>query len=193
MNRLIQIQKELKAPKWQFNSFGKYKYRSCEDIVEAVKPLLAAHKLALLMKDEIINMWDRYYIEAVVELHDEDWKCVAYSTWYAREWDEQAWMSASQRTGSASSYARKYALCWLFAIDDWVDDDRTNEWKEEKIEEKKEKSWFNDWELKRLSESKEYVNKFNTPDSLISEISKKYNISKAMKENIWEVRADMKE
>jgi hypothetical protein len=116
------IQKELKAPKNQFNSFGKYKYRSCEDIVEAVKPILAKYGYHLNMSDDVRSAGDRVYIEATCRVMDGD-KVIAESHALAREAEMKKGMDDSQITGTASSYARKYALNGLFAIDDTKDAD----------------------------------------------------------------------
>jgi len=116
------IQAELKAPKSQFNSFGKYKYRSCEDIVEAVKPVLAKYDYYLNMFDEIVAVLDRVYVKATVIVYSNE-KIVASSTAFAREEEIKKGMDSSQITGTASSYARKYALNGLFAIDDTKDAD----------------------------------------------------------------------
>ena len=115
-NILAVIQKSLKAPKSQYNSFGKYKYRSCEDIVEAVKPILP-EGCSLLLSDEVINIGDSNYIKATAALTisaTEEVKVFGY----AREAVTKKGMDDSQITGAASSYARKYALNGLFAIDD---------------------------------------------------------------------------
>lgn len=116
---LVRIQQELKAPKDQFNSFGNYKYRSCESILEAVKPLL--NGCSLLISDEIVQLGDRYYIKAVVTLTDG--KETITNTAYAREAFSKKGMDESQVTGATSSYARKYALNGLFLIDDTKDAD----------------------------------------------------------------------
>ena len=129
MRRLIEIQNELKAPKNQRNNFGGYNYRSCEDILEAVKPLLKKHGLALIISDEVVNIGERYYVRAVAQLLDGEKNhdnLIAETVAYAREEETQKGMSASQLTGSTSSYARKYALNGLFAIDDNKDSDATN-------------------------------------------------------------------
>lgn len=125
MKELAVIQSRLKAPKGQYNSFGKYKYRSCEDIVEAVKPLLAEQGCALMMSDELVYVGNRYYIKATVTIQNgagEQAQCTAL----AREEEEKKGMDASQITGTASSYARKYALNGLLAIDDTKDADALN-------------------------------------------------------------------
>ena len=120
------IQTKLKAPKSQRNSFGNYNYRSCEDILEAVKPLLDEFKVALTIKDEIILIGERYYIKATATLIDIDTGDTTETSAYARESAEKRGMDASQVTGATSSYARKYALNGLFAIDDNKDADATN-------------------------------------------------------------------
>ncbi len=117
--KLCEIQKNLVAPKEQFNSFGKYKYRSCEDILEAVKPLLGDSIMTL--SDEIVHVGDRFYVKATAVLVDgtSTHKVSAY----AREPENRKGMDESQITGTASSYARKYALNGLFCIDDAKDGD----------------------------------------------------------------------
>lgn len=124
IEKISNIQKELKAPKSQYNSFGKYNYRSCEDIVESVKPLLSKQGLALFIKDEIISVGDRYYIKATATITDGENE--VSTTALAREPLEKKGMDDSQITGTASSYARKYALNGLFAIDDTKDADSLN-------------------------------------------------------------------
>lgn len=151
MKRLIAIQNELKAPKEQRNSFGGYNYRSCEDILVAVKPLLEKYKLALIISDEIVAIeggfdvtektkdgktnketekrtiaQNRVYIKATATLFDEDGKELTHTSALAREEETKKGMDYSQLTGATSSYARKYALNGLFAIDDTKDADATN-------------------------------------------------------------------
>ena len=122
--KLAKIQSELKAPKGQFNSFGKYKYRSCEDILEAVKPLLKENKVTLILTDTIIPASEtRYYIKATAVLQDNESEGRVENTAFARESEKKAGMDESQITGTASSYARKYALNGLFLIDDTKDAD----------------------------------------------------------------------
>jgi hypothetical protein len=119
---LARIQHELKAPKGQFNSFGKYKYRSCEDIVEAVKPILASGGCHLNLSDDVVAVGDRIYIKATASIFKGS-ELLGQSTAFAREPDDKKGMDASQITGTASSYARKYALNGLLAIDDTKDAD----------------------------------------------------------------------
>lgn len=119
--RVGDIQHKLKAPKGQYNSFGKYNYRSCEDVLEGVKPLLKEHNLALLIDDEIVQIGERYYVKATAKITDGR-ECVS-ATAYAREPDTKKGMDESQITGATSSYARKYALNALLCIDDTKDAD----------------------------------------------------------------------
>lgn len=124
--KLLGVQSELVAPKSQYNSFGKYKYRNCEDILEAVKPLLKKYELTLKISDEIVLVGDRFYTKAVVTVINPDDGTKESATGWAREELAKKGMDGSQITGSASSYARKYALNGLFCIDDTKDSDSTN-------------------------------------------------------------------
>ena len=121
--KLSEIQQNLKAPKNQMNKFGGYAYRSCEDILEAVKPLLG--DLSLIISDHMVEIGGRVYVQAIATLSDGEHK-IANSA-YARESETKKGMDDSQITGSASSYARKYALNGLFLIDDTKDADATND------------------------------------------------------------------
>ena len=162
--KLSKVQEELKAPKGQYNSFGKYKYRSCEDILEAVKPLLIKNKLSMQISDELVVIGEstpttynevyydkelkrenertvvsgnqRYYIKATVTLLDIEDNSTMSNTAYAREEEYKKGMDGSQITGTASSYARKYALNGLFLIDDTKDAD-TDEYHNQNDGEKK--------------------------------------------------------
>lgn len=127
---LSQIQSELKAPKGQRNTFGKYNYRSCEDILEAVKPLLTERGLVLLITDDIVQIGERYYVRATATIYDSEGSFISNSA-LAREEAVKKGMDASQITGATSSYARKYALNGLFAIDDTKDADATNRGQDE--------------------------------------------------------------
>jgi len=137
--KLAVIQQDLKAPKNQYNSFGEYKYRSCEDILEAVKPLLKKLNLILRLNDELINIGDRYYIKALVAITDIKTEASLSATAYARETENKPKMDAAQITGTASSYARKYALNGLFLIDDTKDADTDEHAKQTGAEPKAEK------------------------------------------------------
>ena len=124
--KLLGIQVELKSPKNQFNAFGKYSYRSCEDILEALKPLLNKYQATLIISDEIILIGDRYYIQATAKLIDVETGEMVESKALAREDDNKKGQDLAQLTGSTSSYARKYALNGLFSIDDNKDADFQN-------------------------------------------------------------------
>ena len=126
MKELIAIQSELKAPKSQFNKFGGYKYRKAEDILEAVKPLLAKQKCTLTITDDIVMVGNRIYVKATATIKNEKGECETTNGW-AREEETKKGMDGSQITGASSSYARKYALNGLFAIDDNADSDTTND------------------------------------------------------------------
>lgn len=135
--KLATIQQELIAPKNQYNSFGKYNYRSCEDILEGLKPCMAKVKAAVTVSDEIVFIGDRYYVKATATLHDAESDASVSNTAYAREEDSKKGMDASQVTGSTSSYARKYALNGLFCIDDVKDADSRDNRQKEAEEQKK--------------------------------------------------------
>ena len=136
--KLTEVQNELKAPKSKYNSFGKYNYRSCEDILEAVKPILKAKRLAMTVKDDVFNIGDRFYIMATVTVFDCESEEKVTTTAYAREDADKKGMDGSQITGSSSSYARKYALNGMFAIDDTKDADSWNTHDKDRTVEKKE-------------------------------------------------------
>lgn len=123
LKRVGMAQAELKAPKNQYNSFGKYNYRSCEDILEEAKPINKKHGLVLLLTDKPVCIGQRYYIEATARLYDIESEQFIEATASAREADTKKGMDDSQVTGTASSYARKYALNGLYNIDDTKDAD----------------------------------------------------------------------
>lgn len=128
-SKIVAIQGRLKAPKGQYNSFGKYKYRSCEDILEAVKPLLVEQGLLLTITDDIVMVGERIYVKATVTISDG--KNSVSNSSFAREEDSKKGMDGSQVTGASSSYARKYALNGMFCIDDTKDSDASNLGKDE--------------------------------------------------------------
>lgn len=128
--KLLKIQQELKVPKNRRNTFGNYNYRSCEDIVDAAKPLCHAQGLVLTLSDEVVEVGGRVYVKATASIHDG--KTSITIDGYAREAETKKGMDEAQITGSASSYARKYALNGLFAIDDVADADATNTHDKEK-------------------------------------------------------------
>lgn len=124
-DKLAKVQSDLKAPKNQYNSFGKYNYRSCEDILEAAKPLCIANGLLLTVSDEVIQVGDRIYIRATASVTDGEGTVHTFGM--AREAEDKKGMDPAQLTGATSSYARKYALGGLFALDDTKDADATND------------------------------------------------------------------
>jgi len=131
--KLLVIQAKLKAPKGQRNDFGKYNYRSCEDILESVKPHMASVQATLTLSDDLVLIGERYYVTATATLYDTenaDHPSISVTA-YAREEEDKKGMDSSQITGSSSSYARKYALNGLFDIDDTKDAD-TNEQRNER-------------------------------------------------------------
>jgi len=173
MEILNKIQKELKAPKNQYNAFGKYKYRSCEDILEAVKPLL--EDAILTINDEMVVIGERYYIKATATLTEAD-KSIS-ATAYAREPEEKKGMDSAQITGATSSYARKYALNGLFLIDDTKDSDPTNNGTSEKNVNNVYKAKQEAEKIKTLPELRKFYAKNKGLgkefDSYIVELSKK--------------------
>ena len=150
--KLSKIQVEMKCNKGQYNSFGKYSYRSCEDIQEAVKPYLKELKCSLIISDEMVMVGDRYYIKATTTITDSESEASISNTSYAREEFDKKGMDASQITGAASSYARKYALNGLFCLDDTKDADngKAEDKQEKKPESKAEPDFSKHDELVRL-------------------------------------------
>lgn len=156
---MTQVQEKLKAPKGQFNKFGNYKYRSCEDIVEAVKPVLREFGYHLNISDDVVMLGDRFYVKATASVINGT-EVLASSTAFAREPSEQKGMSESQITGTASSYARKYAMNGLFAIDDTKDVDT----EEHKIE--SEARGLRDKKASLPEPSQELQDMFSAVDSM---------------------------
>lgn len=124
--KLMNVQNELKVPKNNKNTFGNYKFRNAEDILEALKPLLKKHNATVIITDDVVMVGDRYYIKATVKFIDTETGEMIETSALAREEENKKGMDSSQITGSTSSYARKYALNGLFAIDDTKDSDTTN-------------------------------------------------------------------
>lgn len=180
MSKLLLIQSELKAPKSQFNSFGKYNYRSCEDILEALKPLLFKHNASLILDDEVIEVGNRIYVKATAmfKAGDEEVSVSAF----AREEETKKGMDASQITGTASSYSRKYALNGLFLIDDTKDSDATND--HGKGEVKDDKPWYNDFESHKEMMLSGIKSGEKTAQSIIENLEKKFKLSKEVKQKI---------
>lgn len=124
--KLMNVQNELKVPKNNTNTFGNYKFRNAEDILEALKPLLKKYNATVIITDDVVTTGDRYYIKATVKFIDTETGETIETSALAREDETKKGMDSSQITGSTSSYARKYALNGLFAIDDTKDSDTTN-------------------------------------------------------------------
>jgi len=173
MEKLRKIQCELKAPKNQRNNFGKYNYRSCEDILEAVKPLLDKHKCTLTISDEVREVCGVLFVEAIVFISDG--KDSVHTKAQAGIDPNRKGMDIAQSFGSSSSYARKYALNGLFLIDDTKDADSTNT--HGKGAKTTEKSWLN----KGTAEFKK-VQTYLKGGGNISKVEEKYRISKEVKE-----------
>ena len=162
MKELIAIQSELKAPKTQFNKFGGYKYRKAEDILEAVKPLLAKQKCTLIITDDIVLVGNRIYVKATATIKNEKGECET-STGWAREEEQKKGMDGSQITGASSSYARKYALNGLLAIDDNADSDTTNDGQHQAAQQTASQQ-FNSNDL---NEGLAYLNRCANKDNLL--------------------------
>ena len=156
--KLLKAQVELKAPKGQYNSFGKYKYRSCEDILEALKPVLDKFKLTLFIKDDVIEVNTRNYVKATIVLVNiEKPDEIIETSALAREEETKKGMDGSQITGASSSYARKYALNGMFMIDDTKDSDSTNtHGKEEETEAERKKKAIE--EITKLANTEDLYN-----------------------------------
>ena len=155
--KLLNIQSELKAPKSQYNSFGKYSYRNSEDILEALKPLLVKNKATIFIKDDIIHIEGRFYIKSTVTFIDVETGDKIENTALAREEENLKGQIGSQITGGTSSYARKYALNGMFSIDDTKDADSFNEgdksngsYTEPNKPTKSPKKYISDAQIKRL-------------------------------------------
>jgi len=177
MNKLAEFQQKLKAPKGQYNSFGKYKYRSAEDILEAVKQVITPEGYAIIISDEIVLIGDRHYVKAKAILLNSDGEKYA-SIAYAREEDTKKGMDASQITGAASSYARKYALNGLFAIDDTKDSDATNNGEDKPKEEPKPQPKTQKEILTEDHPNFDKVVDFVKNGGQLTEVMKKYTIDR---------------
>lgn len=170
--KLCLVQSELKAPKSQYNSFGKYYYRNCEDILEALKPHLKEKGLTIVITDELVEISGRHYIKATVKVIDVVTKEFIENSAYAREEENKKGMDGSQVTGASSSYARKYALNGMFLIDDTKDSDTTNTGKN--ISDEFDENWS-----KYSDKQKNYLEKT---------IGKKYDkFTKADKERAYNI------
>lgn len=169
--KLMRIQTKLKAPKNLYNSFGKYKYRNAEGICEAVKPFLEKEKVTLVLSDEIVEVGGKIYVKATAVLLDTEKDQSFSATAFAREPDFKKGMDDSQITGTASSYARKYALNGLFLLDDTKDPD-TDEYKVQDEAMAKEEPLVDEAKVAVL------VNKAVEKGVDVNKILKKYSIEK---------------
>ena len=189
-NKLMLIQASLKCPKNQKNAFGWYNYRSCEDILEAVKPLLYDTQTTLTVSDEMVAVWDRIYVKAIATLKDsETGEIIEQNVAYARESESKKWMDEAQITGASSSYARKYALNWLFLLDDVKDPDATNtHWKEEKVEKKSEpKAKANpQWWFQKAISNVDYMKQCLDEEDFIKKVKSKYDVDVIVEEQLRE-------
>ena len=187
--KLQLIQASLKAPKNQRNNFGWYNYRSCEDILEAVKPLLYDTQTTLSVSDEMVAVGDRIYVKATATLKDaETWEIIEQTTAYARESESKKWMDEAQITWASSSYARKYALNWLFCIDDLKDADATNtHWKEEKTEKKSDTKKANpQWWFQKAISNVDYMKQCLDEEDFIKKVKSKYDVDVIVEEQLRE-------
>ena len=169
MKELIAIQSELKAPKSQFNKFGGYKYRKAEDILEAVKPLLAKQKCTLIITDDVVLIGNRIYVKATATIKNEKGECETTNGW-SREEETKKGMDGSQITGASSSYARKYALNGLFAIDDNADSDTTNDVQhqtQQKAQAQAQQPASNQFNSNDLNEGLGYLSRCVSKDNLL--------------------------
>lgn len=195
-DKLLIIQAALKCPKNQKNAFGWYNYRSCEDILEAVKPLLFDTKTTLTVSDNIVCVGDRIYVEATATLRDtETWEIIEQNVAYARESESKKWMDEAQITGASSSYARKYALNGLFLLDDVKDADATNtHWKEasetkaeKKAEPKETKAKANpQWWFQRAISNVDYMKQCLDEDDFINKVKSKYEVDDVVESQLRE-------
>lgn len=166
MKELISIQSELKAPKSQFNKFGGYKYRKAEDILEAVKPLLAKQKCTLIITDDVVLIGNRIYVKATATIKNEKGECETTTGW-AREEETKKGMDGSQITGASSSYARKYALNGLFAIDDNADSDTTNDGQHQEAQTQTQQTASQQFNSNDLNEGLAYLSRCANKDNLL--------------------------
>lgn len=188
-DKLLIIQAWLKCPKNQINKFGWYNYRSCEDILEAVKPLLFQTKTTLTISDNIVAVWDRIYVEATATLRDADTgEIIEQNVAFARESESKKWMDDSQLTWATSSYARKYALNGLFLLDDVKDADATNDhWKWGKTEKKSElkKEDNPQWWYQKAVANVDFMKNCLDEDDFINKIKGKYTVDEIVE---WQLR-----
>lgn len=185
--KMIKVQATLNAPKGQFNSFGKYHYRSCEDIMGALKPLLAAEGLFQSVSDEIVMIGDRHYVKATVTVTDGQTSVT--NSALAREDRDKKGMDGAQVTGAASSYARKYALNGMWNIDDSKDAD-TNEFRDQQARQAKNevkqqaKPSLSVIEGQTLTAVNQWANEGMSAEHICEKLSSKYSLSASVIEHV---------
>lgn len=185
MKKLIDIQSELKAPKNNFNSFGKYNFRSCEDILESLKPILKKYSCIINLTDDIVNLGNRFYVKAIAKIIDIETKEEMTSIGFAREPENKKGFDESQLTGSCSSYARKYALSGLLALDDSKDADNYDNSKLDKAGKDLDKA-IGGQEVKELVDKKtEIINRARQLycKKILTEQTEDYMYFSTLKEN----------
>jgi hypothetical protein len=187
--KLTTIQNELKAPKSQYNNFGKYPYRNCEDILEAVKPHLLQHGLTLTISDEMVEVAGRVYVKATCTIKDGKGGPGAEisNSAFAREDDGKKGMDHAQLTGATSSYARKYALNGLFLIDDTKDADsmdNSNQGTPKQQAPADDKEWYNNFDKDKESMTSAIATGDRTADQIITNLRKKFKLSNKVADQI---------
>lgn len=188
---LINIQAELKAPKGQYNSFGKYRYRSAEDILEAVKPILQKYGCQLTISDEVMEVGNRIYVKASAKLTDQDGNTEVVTA-LAREADSKKGMDESQVTGTASSYARKYALNGLFLIDDTKDAD-TDEYRQQSQQEQQEGPQARQQEASQGRQQSRQQSRTGRPGAVTKAFLEKHGKEKISSAEVEHLQAALKE
>lgn len=197
---MLLLQQRLKVPKGQWNDFGGYHYRSCEDIVEAAKPLLAEYGYYLIISDDVVSVGDRIYVMATASIMC-DGKVVASAKGFAREPLAKKGMDESQLTGAASSYARKYALNGLFGIDDTKDADSQGSGDDERTTKKRDepakaapnasagdKPWYNDLKADKPSMILAVRAKEFTPEQILENLRQNFAVNKAVAAEILAIK-----
>ena len=184
--KLLSVQAELKCNKSQYNAFGKYYYRNAEDILEAVKPLLAKVKATITINDEIVNIANRFYVKATAKIIDIESGEVVETNAYAREPENKKGLDESQITGSTSSYARKYALNGLLLIDDTKDSDYAPDSNSKTLIKEKNNNVSRETLIKINKSIDKYANLANkTPEEVLAVMCDRYHINSI--ENISEI------
>lgn len=192
IDKLLAVQDELNAPKSQYNKFGNYYYRSCEDILTGAKPLLVKAGLLQTISDEVVLIGDRYYVQATVTV--QDGKNSISNSALARESETRPKFDGSQLTGSASSYARKYALNGMYAIDDTKDadtDEHTNQQAnapQKQASPDIDKPWYDGFELDKESMLVKIRNGESSVEKILNYLTKNFKVSTETRDKIKELK-----